>query len=78
MVYFNIPNNLEHLRQRIRAEMEQISPDTIERSVHTMFTLASLSSKWLAESNVNILLLTLKSSQPTDIVIKPPPSARVF
>jgi hypothetical protein len=27
-VYFNRPNNLEHLRQRIRAEMEQISPDT--------------------------------------------------
>jgi hypothetical protein len=58
--------------------MEQISPDTIERSVHTMFTLASLSAKWLAEGNFNILLLTLKSSQPTDIVIKPPPSARVF
>jgi hypothetical protein len=28
-VYFNRPNNLEHLRQRIGAEMEQTSPDTI-------------------------------------------------
>jgi hypothetical protein len=27
-------NNLEHLRERIRTEMEQISPDIIERSVH--------------------------------------------
>jgi hypothetical protein len=32
-VYFNRPNNLEHLRLRIRAEMEQIIPDIIERSV---------------------------------------------
>jgi hypothetical protein len=34
--YFNRPNNLEHLRQRIRAEMEQINPDTIERSVQCL------------------------------------------
>jgi hypothetical protein len=32
-VYFNRPNNLEDLRQRIRPEMEQISLDIIERSV---------------------------------------------
>jgi hypothetical protein len=32
---FNRPNNLENLRQRIRAEMEQISPD-IERCVQTI------------------------------------------
>jgi hypothetical protein len=32
-IYFNRLNNLEDLRQRIRAEMEQISPDNIERSV---------------------------------------------
>jgi hypothetical protein len=32
-VYFNRPNNLEDLWQRIRAEMEQISPDIIERGV---------------------------------------------
>jgi hypothetical protein len=31
-VYFNRPNNLEHLRQIIRAKMEQINPDTIECS----------------------------------------------
>jgi hypothetical protein len=30
---FYRPNNLEDLRQRIRAEMEQISPDIIERNV---------------------------------------------
>jgi hypothetical protein len=38
-VYFNRPNNLEDLRQRIRAEMneiEQISPDIIERSVQSV------------------------------------------
>jgi hypothetical protein len=35
-VYFNGTNNLEHLRQRIRAEMEQISPDIIERSVQSV------------------------------------------
>jgi hypothetical protein len=32
-VYFNRPDNLEHLRQRILAKMEQISPDIIERNV---------------------------------------------
>jgi hypothetical protein len=35
-VYFNRPNKLEHLRQGIRPEMEQISPDTIERSVQCL------------------------------------------
>jgi hypothetical protein len=34
--YFNKPNNLEDLRQRIRTEMEQISPDIIERSVQSV------------------------------------------
>jgi hypothetical protein len=32
-IYFNRPNNLEDLRYRIRAEMEQISPNIIERCV---------------------------------------------
>jgi hypothetical protein len=32
-VYFNRANNLEDLRLRIRAEIEQISPDIIERNV---------------------------------------------
>jgi hypothetical protein len=32
-VYFNRSNNLEDLRQRIRSETEQISPDIIERGV---------------------------------------------
>jgi hypothetical protein len=32
-IYFNRLNNLEDLRQMFRAEMEQISPDIIERSV---------------------------------------------
>jgi hypothetical protein len=39
-IYFNRPNNLEDLRHRIRAEMEQISPNIIERGVqclHSMF-----------------------------------------
>jgi hypothetical protein len=35
-VYFNRSINLEHLRQRIRAEMEQMSPDIIERSVQNV------------------------------------------
>jgi hypothetical protein len=35
-IYFNRLNNLEDLRQRIRAEMEQISFDIIERSVQTI------------------------------------------
>jgi spore coat protein CotF len=35
-IYFNKPNNLEDLRQRIRAEMEQISPDIIERCVQSV------------------------------------------
>jgi hypothetical protein len=34
-MYFNRPNNLEDLRQRIRAEIEQMSPDIIERSVQS-------------------------------------------
>jgi hypothetical protein len=32
---FNV-NNLEDLRQRIRAEIKQISPDIIERSVQSV------------------------------------------
>jgi hypothetical protein len=31
-----IPNNLENLRQRIHAKMEQISLDIIERSVQSV------------------------------------------
>jgi hypothetical protein len=34
-VYFNRPNNLEDLRQKIRAQIEQINPDIIERSVQS-------------------------------------------
>jgi hypothetical protein len=36
--YFNRSNNFEDLRQRIRAEMQQISPDIIERSVQSVYT----------------------------------------
>jgi hypothetical protein len=35
-IYFNRPNNLEDLRHRIRAEMEQISPNIIERGVQCL------------------------------------------
>jgi hypothetical protein len=37
-IYFNIPNNLVDLQQRIRAETEQIEiiPDIIERSVQSV------------------------------------------
>jgi hypothetical protein len=35
-MYFNKPTNLEDLRQRIRAEIKQISPDIIERSVQSV------------------------------------------
>jgi hypothetical protein len=41
-VYFNRPNNLEDLRQRIRAEMEQISPDIIERGVQYLHSCMSV------------------------------------
>lgn len=37
-VYFNRPNNLEELRQRIRAEVNQINPDIFERSVQSVYT----------------------------------------
>jgi hypothetical protein len=40
-VYFNSPNNLEDLRQRIHAEMEQISPDIIERGVQCLHSCVS-------------------------------------
>jgi hypothetical protein len=30
------PNNVENLRQRIRAEIEQLSPDIIERSAQSV------------------------------------------
>jgi hypothetical protein len=33
--YFNGPNNLDDLWQRIRAEKEQVSLDIIERSVQS-------------------------------------------
>jgi hypothetical protein len=35
-VYFNRPSNVGNLRQRIRAEIEQISPDIIERSAQSV------------------------------------------
>jgi hypothetical protein len=37
-VYFNRPNNLKDLRQRLRVEMEQINPDIIKRSVQNLHT----------------------------------------
>jgi hypothetical protein len=40
-VYFNRPKNLEALRQRIRADMEQISPDIIERAVQCLHSCVS-------------------------------------
>jgi hypothetical protein len=44
-VIFNRPNNLEDLRLRIRAEMEQVSADIIERSVHLLSKLSRTHSK---------------------------------
>jgi hypothetical protein len=40
-IYFNRPNNLEDLRHRIRAEMEQISPNIIERGVQCLHCCVS-------------------------------------
>jgi hypothetical protein len=40
-IYFNRPNNLEDLRHRIRAEMEQISPNIIERGVQCLHSCVS-------------------------------------
>jgi hypothetical protein len=36
LIYFNKPNNLEDLWQKLRTEMEQINPDIIERSVQSV------------------------------------------
>jgi vacuolar-type H+-ATPase subunit D/Vma8 len=41
MALFKMEKNLEDLRQRIRAEMEQISPDIVERSVQNVYTRVS-------------------------------------
>jgi hypothetical protein len=51
-IYFNRPNNLEDLRHRIRAEMEQISPNIIERGVQCLHSCVS--TKYLAGGNFNI------------------------
>jgi hypothetical protein len=40
-IYFSRPNNLEDLRHRIRAEMEQISPNIIERGVQCLHSCVS-------------------------------------
>jgi hypothetical protein len=40
-IYFNRPNNLEALRHRIRAEMEQNSPNIIERGVQCLHSCVS-------------------------------------
>jgi hypothetical protein len=37
-VYFNRPNNVDELRQRIRAEVEHITPEVLERSVQSVYT----------------------------------------
>jgi hypothetical protein len=48
-VYFNTPNNLEDLRQRIRFEMERKAL-TLLSAVYKV----SVSAKWLAGNNFNI------------------------
>jgi hypothetical protein len=40
-IYFNRPNNLKDLRHRIHAEMEQISPNIIERGVQCLHSCVS-------------------------------------
>lgn len=37
-VYFDRPNNLDGLRRRIRAEVENITPEVLERSVQSVYT----------------------------------------
>jgi hypothetical protein len=37
-LYFNRPNNLDELRQRICAEVEHITPEVLERSVQSVYT----------------------------------------
>jgi hypothetical protein len=43
---FNRPNNLGDSGQRIRAEMEQISPDIIERGVQCLHSCVSAKYSW--------------------------------
>jgi hypothetical protein len=52
LFYFNTSNNLEDLRLRISVEIEQYSPDIIERSVQNVYTRV----KRLAGGNFNICL----------------------
>jgi hypothetical protein len=52
-VYFNRPNNLADLRERIHAVMEQIS-SAIMRAVYKIFTLVWMSAKCLAGGNFNL------------------------
>jgi hypothetical protein len=40
-VYFDRSNNLEDLRHRIRAEVEQISPDIMERGAQCLHSCVS-------------------------------------
>jgi hypothetical protein len=40
-IYFHRPNNLEDLWHRIRAEMEQINPNIIERGVQCLYSCMS-------------------------------------
>jgi hypothetical protein len=37
-VYFNRPNNLDELRQRIHTEVEHIATELLERSVQSVYT----------------------------------------
>jgi hypothetical protein len=48
-LFFFKSNNLEDLRQRIRAEMQQISPDILSAVYKVL-----VNAKWLAWDNFNI------------------------
>jgi hypothetical protein len=59
-VYFDRSNNLEDLRHRIRAEVEQISPDIMERgAVFTLLCKCQIVSGGQFQHLRYILLLTL-------------------
>jgi predicted house-cleaning NTP pyrophosphatase (Maf/HAM1 superfamily) len=53
---FNRPNNLEDLRQRIRAEVEQISPDIIERSVQSVDECEMVGGRAISKFALNFIV----------------------
>ena len=54
-VYINSPNNLKNLKEKIRIEMANITPDIIERAIQGVYIRAvPVNVKWLVDGSLNI------------------------